>query len=64
MHFVPFSRVENNNKTKTVLVSTPCQSCFFPNGTQTFKHGIPNEGVRERTEGVEGVCSPIGGTTT
>jgi hypothetical protein len=26
-------------------------------------HGGPNGGVRERTEGVEEVCSPIGGTT-
>jgi hypothetical protein len=27
------------------------------------EHGIPNGGVRERTEGVEGVCNPIGRTT-
>jgi len=28
------------------------------------EHGDPNGGVRERTEGAEGVCNPIGGTTT
>jgi hypothetical protein len=27
------------------------------------EHGIPNGGTRERTEGAEGACSPIGGTT-
>ena len=27
------------------------------------EHGIPNSGVRERTEGVEWVCNPIGRTT-
>jgi hypothetical protein len=27
------------------------------------KHGVPNKGVRERTEGVEGVCNPTGRTT-
>jgi hypothetical protein len=27
------------------------------------EHGVPNGGVRERTEVAEGVCSPIGGTT-
>jgi hypothetical protein len=26
-------------------------------------HRVPNEGARERTQGAEGVCSPIGGTT-
>jgi hypothetical protein len=26
------------------------------------EHGVPNGGARERTEGAEGVCSPIGGT--
>ena len=26
-------------------------------------HRVPNEGVRERTQGAEGVCSPIRGTT-
>jgi hypothetical protein len=25
--------------------------------------GSPNGGARERTQGAEGVCSPIGGTT-
>jgi hypothetical protein len=24
---------------------------------------VPNRGVRERTEGVEGVCNPMGRTT-
>jgi hypothetical protein len=28
------------------------------------EHMVPNGGARERTEGAEGVCSPIGGTTT
>jgi hypothetical protein len=27
------------------------------------EHGIPNRGVRERAEGVEGDCNPIGRTT-
>jgi hypothetical protein len=27
------------------------------------EHKVPNGGARERTQGVEGVCSPIGGTT-
>jgi hypothetical protein len=30
---------------------------------QWMEHRIPNEGARERTQGAEGVCSPIGGTT-
>jgi hypothetical protein len=28
-----------------------------------MEHRIPNEGARERTQGTEGVCSPVGGTT-
>jgi hypothetical protein len=28
-----------------------------------IEHGVPNRGVREGTEGVEGVCNPIGRTT-
>jgi hypothetical protein len=27
------------------------------------EHRVPNEGSRERTQGAEGVCSTIGGTT-
>jgi hypothetical protein len=27
------------------------------------EHRVPKEGARERTQGAEGVCSPIGGTT-
>jgi hypothetical protein len=27
------------------------------------EHGVPNEGVRERTEGTEGICNPIGRKT-
>jgi hypothetical protein len=27
-----------------------------------YKDRVPNEGARERTQGVEGVYSPIGGT--
>jgi hypothetical protein len=27
------------------------------------EHGVPNRGVRERTEGVDGVCNPIGRKT-
>jgi hypothetical protein len=27
------------------------------------EHRVPNGGVRERTEGAEGVCNPIGRTT-
>ena len=27
------------------------------------EHGVPNGGVRERTEGAEGVCNPIEKTT-
>jgi hypothetical protein len=26
-------------------------------------HRAPNEGARESTQGAEGVCNPIGGTT-
>jgi hypothetical protein len=28
-----------------------------------MEHRVLNEGARERTQGAEGVCSPIGGTT-
>jgi hypothetical protein len=28
-----------------------------------MEHRVSNGGARERTEGTEGVCSPIGGTT-
>jgi hypothetical protein len=28
------------------------------------EHGVPKKGLRERTEGVEEVCNPIGRTTT
>jgi hypothetical protein len=28
-----------------------------------LQHGIPNRGVRERTEGAEGVCNPVVRTT-
>jgi hypothetical protein len=28
-----------------------------------IEHGMPSGGVREQTEGVEGVCKPIGRTT-
>jgi hypothetical protein len=27
------------------------------------EHGVLNRGIRERTEGFEGVCNPIGKTT-
>jgi hypothetical protein len=27
------------------------------------EHGVPNRGIKERTEGVSGVCKPIGRTT-
>jgi hypothetical protein len=27
------------------------------------EHMDPNGGVRRRTQGVEGICNPIGGTT-
>jgi hypothetical protein len=27
------------------------------------EHRVPNEGFRERTQGVEGLASPIGGKT-
>jgi hypothetical protein len=26
-------------------------------------HRAPNEGARESTQGAEGICNPIGGTT-
>jgi hypothetical protein len=29
----------------------------------TERGGVPNRGVKERTEGVEGICNPIGRTT-
>ena len=28
-----------------------------------MEHRVPNEGARESTQGAEGVCRPIGGTT-
>jgi hypothetical protein len=28
-----------------------------------MEHGVPNEGARKRTQGAEGVCRLIGGTT-
>jgi hypothetical protein len=28
-----------------------------------MEHRAPNEGARESTQGAEGVCNPIGGTT-
>ena len=28
------------------------------------EHRVPSEGARESTQGAEGVCSPLGGTTT
>jgi hypothetical protein len=28
-----------------------------------MEHRAPNEGTRESTQGAEGVCNPIGGTT-
>ena len=35
--------------------------CSLP--TNWTEHKVSNEGVRERTQGAEGVCSLIGGTT-
>jgi hypothetical protein len=32
--------------------------------THWAEHRVPNEGARESIQGAEGVCSPIGGTTT
>jgi hypothetical protein len=31
--------------------------------TVTVEHRAPNRGARESTQGAEGVCNPIGGTT-
>jgi hypothetical protein len=28
-----------------------------------MEHRVPSEGARERTQGAEGVCNPIQGTT-
>jgi hypothetical protein len=28
-----------------------------------MEHRVPSEGARESTQGAEGICSPIGGTT-
>jgi hypothetical protein len=28
-----------------------------------MEHRVPNEGARENTQEVKGVCNPIGGTT-
>jgi hypothetical protein len=30
--------------------------------TSRHEHRVPKGGARERTQGTEGVCSPIGGT--
>jgi hypothetical protein len=36
---------------------------WVPLANHFTEHRIPKNGVRERTEGVEGVCNPIGRTT-
>jgi hypothetical protein len=35
----------------------------MPAANHWTEYGVPNGGVRERAEGAEGVCIPIGGTT-
>jgi hypothetical protein len=34
-----------------------------PRSLSWMEHRVPNEGARERTQGAERVCNPIGGTT-
>jgi hypothetical protein len=41
------------------LTNTGVDVCCLP----LDEHGVPNIGVKERTQGVEGVCNPIGRTT-
>jgi hypothetical protein len=61
---------------KKCLLTGAWYSCFLRGFARTVliqiwilaanywtEHGDPNGGVRGRTEGAEGVCSPIGGTT-
>jgi hypothetical protein len=35
----------------------------MPTANHWTENRVPSEGVRERTEGAEGVCNPIGRTT-
>ena len=44
----------------------PCQSLIQRRmlaANHCTEHRVPNRGVREGTEGVEGICNPIGRTT-
>jgi hypothetical protein len=61
---------------RKILLKTPCYSCLilgYASAWQIQKwmltviykveHRAPNGEVRESTQGAEGVCNPIGGTT-
>jgi hypothetical protein len=61
---------------KKCLLTGACCSCLLRSSAKACKiqrqmlaanhwteHRVPNGGVRERTEGAEGVCNPIGRTT-
>jgi hypothetical protein len=61
---------------RKILLKEPCYSCLiwgYASAWQIQKwmltvsykmeHRAPNGGARESTQGAEGVCSPIGGTT-
>jgi hypothetical protein len=58
------------------LLTEACYSCLWRSFTNAWQiqrwiltvihwteHRVPNEGARERTQGAEGVSSPLGGTT-
>jgi hypothetical protein len=48
----------------TIEYYSAIKKCDFMNFLgKWMEHRVPNEGAGERTQGVEGVCSPIGETT-
>jgi hypothetical protein len=51
----------NSGKEKYIISSREYLVLLFH--LHNFEHKVPNEGARESTQGAEGVCSPIGGTT-
>jgi hypothetical protein len=42
---------------------TPITQKWMLTVSYWLEHGAPNGGAREITQGAEGVCNPIGGTT-
>jgi hypothetical protein len=54
-------------KTKALSVYVDIINSTFPGDRNEIvykmEHGAPNGEARESTQGAEGVCNPIGGTT-